>query len=338
MRKLLAHAFSDAALSQQEELITPYFDLLISRLQELITESPHSEVDMVKWYNFTTFDMIGDLSFGEPFHSLENGEYHSWIVNIFKAIKFARFLRLARAYPPLEYVLRTLMGRISSIGKSRKKNIAYSHTKASNRLDTKTDRKDLISYILRHNDERGMSRAEILNTATILIAAGSETTATLLSGCTYHLLKNPHALAKVKAEIRTTFKSKSDITFKSTGQLPYLHAVLEESLRLYPPFPGQLVRRTRPEGDVIAGHFVPGNVRPLFNPVEYGILSTTRLSWAFTSGQPTKTKRISTTRKILYRSVGWSSRQRSTRMMIRQHCKPSPMGRVTASARSKLNI
>ena len=106
-----------------------------------------------------------------------------------------------------------------------------------------------------------MTRDEIKATSGILVIAGSETTATLLSGATFLLLKNPSSLAKAVNEVRKTFVHASDITFASvTAQLPYLNACLEESLRLYPPVPTVLPRRTAPDGDIINGHFVPPDV------------------------------------------------------------------------------
>lgn len=110
-----------------------------------------------------------------------------------------------------------------------------------------------------------MSREELINTSELLIIAGSETTATLLSGLTYFLLKTPHTYAKVQEEVRSAFKSAEEITLTSTGQLPYLQACLEEALRMYPPVPIALPRRTKPEGAMISGHFVPGNVCTLLN-------------------------------------------------------------------------
>ncbi|KAK1954620.1 cytochrome P450 [Colletotrichum sublineola] len=38
--------------------------------------SAHGPVDVVKWFNYTTFDIIGDLSFGEPFGCLDDETYH----------------------------------------------------------------------------------------------------------------------------------------------------------------------------------------------------------------------------------------------------------------------
>lgn len=105
-----------------------------------------------------------------------------------------------------------------------------------------------------------MSRQELMKNSELLIIAGSETTATLLSGLTYLLLKTPHAYAKVQEEVRSAFISAEEITLTSTGQLPYLQACLEEAMRMYPPVPIALPRRTQPEGAMIGGHFVPGNV------------------------------------------------------------------------------
>jgi cytochrome P450 len=107
-----------------------------------------------------------------------------------------------------------------------------------------------------------MSQKEITGTSSVLIAAGSETTATLLSGVTYLLLKNPEKYAKVKDEVRSAFSSAEEMTLLSTSKLQYLQACLEEALRVYPPVPGMLSRRTSPEGAIIDGVPVPPDVSP----------------------------------------------------------------------------
>lgn len=108
-----------------------------------------------------------------------------------------------------------------------------------------------------------MTREEIISNSGVLLVAGSETTATLLSGATYHILSNPVVLKKLQAEIRDTFQSEDKITaiaVRSPGKLPYMEAVLTESLRMYPPIPASLPRMIGSMGDIIDGQFVPANV------------------------------------------------------------------------------
>lgn len=75
MRKIFTPAFSDRALKQQEPLFVKYADLLVTKLRQGVEAEPDRKWDMVKMYNFTTFDVMGDLTFGEPLHMLSNAEY-----------------------------------------------------------------------------------------------------------------------------------------------------------------------------------------------------------------------------------------------------------------------
>jgi cytochrome P450 len=130
-----------------------------------------------------------------------------------------------------------------------------------------------LSYILRHNDEKGMSREEIIKTSGTLIVGGSETSATLLSGIIFHLLKNPSTLEKLTTEIRTTFSDTAEINFVKLAKLQYLNACIQEALRIYPPVPGIVPRKMIPGGAVINGYFIPEGVRLcLFSSNTRGVL------------------------------------------------------------------
>ena len=72
MRKQFSHDFSAKALAKQQEIIQYFIDMLISQLDKHCTEQPG---DMKDWYNFCTFDIIGELAFGEPFGSTASGAY-----------------------------------------------------------------------------------------------------------------------------------------------------------------------------------------------------------------------------------------------------------------------
>ncbi|KAF7911191.1 uncharacterized protein EAF01_002699 [Botrytis porri] len=220
IRRALSHAFSEASLREQEPLMNVYFDLLIQKLYEQIDSPSNAKVNIVCFFNFTTFDLIGDLCFAESTNALRTQEYNSWIANIFKGLKFARLFRLA-----------LFLG----LQKARQRHIQYTQYKTARRLDTVTDIRDLMSHILRHNDEKGMTRAESVKSTGTLIIAGSETTATLLSGALFHLLKNPSCTATLVQEIRTAFEESADMTFVKLANLRYLNACLQEAFRIYPP-------------------------------------------------------------------------------------------------------
>lgn len=90
--------------------------------------------------------------------------------------------------------------------------------------------------------------------------AGSETTATSLSGIFYYLLQNQAIYERLRDTIRTSFASEKEVNNVACGEVKYLDAVIEESLRLYPPVPLGLPRVVPKEGDTVAGRYIPGNV------------------------------------------------------------------------------
>ncbi|KAA8575068.1 hypothetical protein EYC84_004286 [Monilinia fructicola] len=53
------------ALRLQEEVVAEYMDLLVSQIAQRKDEE--KGLNMSQWYNWLTFDIIGDLAFGESF-------------------------------------------------------------------------------------------------------------------------------------------------------------------------------------------------------------------------------------------------------------------------------
>lgn len=85
IRRLLADAFSEKAPHEQKPLLQQYVDLLIAsvRVRAIAGES----IDISDWLNFTTFDIIGDLSYGEWFNCLRCAVYHFWVTILFDTFK-----------------------------------------------------------------------------------------------------------------------------------------------------------------------------------------------------------------------------------------------------------
>lgn len=76
-RRALSHAFSQKALLEQESIIRGYVDLFIERLKPFGASG--KEINMCNWFNYTTFDIVGDMAFGEPFGCLRDGTETSHI-------------------------------------------------------------------------------------------------------------------------------------------------------------------------------------------------------------------------------------------------------------------
>ena len=64
-RRILSHGFSAKAMQDQQPLIMGYVDLLFQRLHENCNNG-NTALDLVAWYNYPTFDIIGDLSLANP--------------------------------------------------------------------------------------------------------------------------------------------------------------------------------------------------------------------------------------------------------------------------------
>ncbi|MCJ1430519.1 hypothetical protein MMC29_008437 [Sticta canariensis] len=257
LRRLQAHAFSEKALGSQADIIDLYISKLISTLHEKARFEETAVVDMVNWYNFATFDLIGDLAFGESFGCLDLGLLHPWIRCLFGYVRMTfLYQAFARIHPLLALFANGVIYR--SLANDKKNHLGYSVGLARKRIATKTDRPDFMSYILKHNDEKGMTGPELESASSLLVVAGSETTGTVLAGATFHLLKNPSTLTKLTREIRTSFQKEKDITINSTAPLSYLHAVIEESLRMVPPVATGLPRISPPDRAVmVCGKVIP---------------------------------------------------------------------------------
>lgn len=115
---------------------------------------------------------------------------------------------------------------------------------------------DLLSKLLEARDEesgRAMSEAQLQDEVTTLLLAGHETTANALSWTFYLLSEHPEAARAVEDEVDRVLGAEAPIA-ASAARLNWCRAVLQESMRLYPP--AWLVSRSAIEEDVIGGYAV----------------------------------------------------------------------------------
>lgn len=110
------------------------------------------------------------------------------------------------------------------------------------------DRRDLLALLVRASaeDAQGLTDAELHDQLVTLVAAGHETTATAMAWSMLELARHPAIQERCVAEIA------------GGGDLPYLDAVLKESLRLHPVVP--MVMRELQEPTTVGGRTYPRGV------------------------------------------------------------------------------
>ncbi|KAK6064947.1 tubulin alpha chain [Seiridium cupressi] len=174
LRRTLAHGFSEKALRDQQPLIKKYADLFVQRLHEKCADES-AALNITAWYNFTTFDVIGVLAFGESFGCLANSQDHSWVSKILSIACVGTIIQSLAQYPTIKALIDAF--------------VPFAE-------------RNLVEPMLKRADERGITMEKLQANSSLLIIAGSETTATQLSGVTYFLMTNPDAMKKVTDEIR----------------------------------------------------------------------------------------------------------------------------------------
>lgn len=149
LRRLQSHAFSEKALTAQQDVIKTHLDTFIEQLKRraaTTSEDASSEngiVDIVQWLNFLTFDTIGDLAFGSPFGCLLDPVNNTrYIQVIFSMIKVGNYFRAARRFPsPLKQVLMLAIVPRRLV-EDRKYQVQVSKDKIDERMKRETERAD----------------------------------------------------------------------------------------------------------------------------------------------------------------------------------------------------
>ncbi|KAG9507987.1 hypothetical protein J7337_001544 [Fusarium musae] len=214
------------------------FISLIDR-KYLSTTSESRPLDLAEKTQFFALDVIGDVSFGEPFGYLTKDE-DLYQYNEINASSLP-VLNLVSVYPWLgrvvhQWPLNLLLPREEDQLREAlcsQKTVRGGHDE---------ERYDADAYQQR--------------------IAGSNTTAHALRMIILSLITNPNAYRSLIAEIRKVASSVSNpISWAQTQTLPYLQAVVREGLRMWPPVAGLGFKQVPPEGDTVNGFFVPGGTQ-----------------------------------------------------------------------------
>lgn len=269
-----------------------------------------SSYQLTRTGSFQVFDIMGDLCFGKPFGVKEDGSNLRHIIHLMGSM-MAMIYPVRSARQSLVYTDSTQsLWRNTQISRSpilalwvwlKPRGLTWllesaapadirewwawvadaltERTKAEQKsrleADDSTARKDFFHYIFQRHDaetgELGYSQAELWEECQLLVTAGADTTAIVLAGVMFYLVRRADAQARLAEEVLGMFDSADDMAPGAALQAcSYLRAVINEGLRMTPPVPAELQREVLPGGAVIEGHFFPAGTTVSVSPYALG--------------------------------------------------------------------
>lgn len=199
---------------------------------------------------------MGDLAFGRSFDALETGKSH-WFIDALRdnGVPFGLF---STTMWLLECFIRVPLPDSTN---PMIQMVNFSNTLMDERKKSKPNEPDVVSHILDAGEFFSNPQEEemlLTGDARLLVVAGSDTTAATLTHVLYHVARDPVIASKLRTELdEHDLHSDDGLSITSLAHLQYLNAVINETLRLHPPVPGGVYRKSPKGGVAIGDYFIP---------------------------------------------------------------------------------
>uniref|UniRef100_A0A7N0TYK8 Cytochrome P450 n=1 Tax=Kalanchoe fedtschenkoi TaxID=63787 RepID=A0A7N0TYK8_KALFE len=125
---------------------------------------------------------------------------------------------------------------------------------------------DVLDNLLNivQDESQEITRADIKHLILDLFVAGTDTTSTILEWAMSEMIRNPLIMLKAKAELARTVDKGKQVKDSDIQHLPYLQAIVKESLRLHPVIPLLLPRKVLTDLE-LSGYTLPKDTKVLIN-------------------------------------------------------------------------
>ena len=249
-RPLSLRALADApirvALRDYEGRVLRYTVDLMDQIRARAGEP----INVAKWFNYYSFDVMGDLAFGKSFDMLKNGHTHFAI-----ELLQGGLLPLG-LFTPIPWMI-PIVATAPFVGSAFRRLLWWCADQVEERSKMKVEVPDIASWLLK--DPRG-DRLWLNGDSRLIIVAGSDTTAIALTHVFYHLASDPTQADRLRAELRPLWKADAPFSVRDVKNADHLNGVIYEALRMHPPVPSGVFRKTPPQGITVDGVFIPGEV------------------------------------------------------------------------------
>ncbi|KAI0858975.1 cytochrome P450 [Xylaria cubensis] len=287
-RRVLSAAYAIKNLQEWEFKVADKVERLFKKFDSCCTDPlPKGQlypdpkdvnIDYRQWTNYFTLDAITDIGLSESLGLLDRG--HDVVTatrpdgTTFQTNIRGALYPTARKQSLLiwSYQYYKLLDRMSNIIPFYRRMsrsavhweaiVAHCSRRRMERYKAGEKHDDFFQSLMesKKGEPNNLEWGEVVAEVNIMMNAGSVTTAIAVTNVLYELLKHPRALSRLREEIDTVLDHDEVIApYSKVKNLPYLRACLDESLRLQPPTPHGLPRKTPPEGLRIMGEYVPGN-------------------------------------------------------------------------------
>lgn len=233
------------------------YDIATQLVAKWARVGPDEKINVTDDYTRLTLDSIALCAMGKRFNSFYSESMHPFVNAM------VGFLQES-GRRPTRTRLESLFNRAAE--RQFQEDIATMKTVAeeviAHRRSNPTDKKDLLNAMLYGKDPKTgerLTHESVMNNMITFLIAGHETTSGALSFATYYLVKNPDVLSEAQAEVDAVV-GKGPVTFQHMSKLPYLEAILRETLRLQPTAPAFQLRalETVPGPVVLGGkYYIP---------------------------------------------------------------------------------
>lgn len=164
---------------------------------------------------------------------------------------------LRSEFPVIYNLVRLLPSFIFDIDADEKLVIRHGKDIIGRAKEGSVNRRNVFTGFLTGTHERAtISDDSIIIEATGLVGAGGGTTSVTLTYLVWAVLSHPSVQARLEREVS---QLSAEFTDTDLETLPYLGAVIQETLRLYGPVGGGLLRLVPDGGATLSGYHIPAD-------------------------------------------------------------------------------
>nr|WDY85989.1 cytochrome P450 4BR18 [Pagiophloeus tsushimanus] len=270
-RKMITPTFHFKVLEDFMQIFNYQVNIMLDKLMEVVQESPGETVDIFKFVNLMSLDIICETAFGTPIgaQSQENPKYVAAVKTFLEIFVFRffsgwmghpLFFRFSEPYKVFHETLNTLHVFCDKVIKKRKEEYAKLGRMTGEREDGVKIRSALLDMLLEANQNGGnLSDEDLRDEVNTFMFEGHDTSATAECFTLYALAQNPAIQDKVYEELCEILGKdpKSEITISQINDLKYMDIVVREAMRIYQPVP--LIERNIDEDWIVDGITIPKN-------------------------------------------------------------------------------